>query len=296
MRRSALMSFFSLAVLASSVHATDKCFWRADETALSNPLLFLERDESLIHLSKQGVRVVSTWSCQDWEGAEACKKAGLSPEIRRFDKSGRLVERIEQPSYGTTSTRYEYDGLSPYPKLSVTEPSSGRRRVDARELVDDMGIPTQSQEWKRNADRSVDYVRNDRMVMSHFVNGRFESGVGYVLSLNGLDGIVLGGPKPSVLKDHYKIACKVVHKNDGSTLVDAKYTATLDGSVRTQAWRLDSHGNLTWTRDGLGNEIRYVTVSSDRKGNWLERKLLRDNGSYLHEFRAIDYYDSVSKD
>ena len=293
MRRSVLLAFFALAGTTCSVHATDKCHWRADQAALSNPLLHLERDEALIPLSKQGVRVVSTWSCQDWEGGEACKKYGLSPEIRRFDELGRLVERTEQPSSGTTSIRYEYEGASRYPKRSVTESASGRRRVEDLSPVDEMGIPVQSSEWKRNPDKSIDYVRNDRMVTGHFVDGRFESGVGYVLSLNGLEGIALGGPTPSVLKDHYKITCRTSPESRGATLVNATYVATLDGSRRTQSWRLDSRGNLTWFRDGRGNEFRYDTLSSDGKGNWLERKLVRPNGSYLLEFRAIEYYDRV---
>lgn len=292
MGRSVFLAFLALAGTTGSVRATDNCYWRADQAALSNPLLYLERDESLVLLAKQGARVVSTWSCQDWEGNEACKKSGLSPDIRKFDESGRLVERIQPSSYDTTS-RYEYEGSSPYPKLSATESSSGRRRVNESQAVDAMGIPTRSPEWIRNSDGSVDYMREDRMVTGHFVGGRFESGTGYVPGLNGLEPIVLGGPKPSVLKDHYKIACKSTRKVDGTVVVDAKFTASLDGSIRAQAWRLDPRGNLTWTRNALGNEFRYVTASSDRKGNWLERRVLRNDGSYLLEFRAIDYYDDA---
>ena len=277
---------FLLAGTCLSATAAPDCNQRVDAFAMTNELLFLEQDEALAHLSKQGVHTLKRWSCQDWEGEARCEQYRRHPQVLRFDKQGRLVERADNGKV----EGYRYEGASMYPSEATRQSNDRPAKTEELSPTDDNGVPAKSPEWRYRRNGTVDYRREDGMVSAHFVNGRFQSGTKYVSSLNGLDPIVIGA-KPSPLKDQYRITCDVKNEADGVTLVTSSYTASLDGSMKAQSWRYDKRGNQIWHRSARGVETRYITLTSDKKGNWLSRKLQRQNGSAMLEYRTIEYYD-----
>ena len=128
------------------------------------------------------------------------------------------------------------------------------------------------------------------MVTSRYVDGRYHAGTGYIQGLAGLEALTIGGPPASPLKDHYTVRCTVKTEPNGVVFVEAQYTASLDGSRHKEAWRYSSNGDLLWYRHP-SYELQSIPVRVDSKGNWLERRLQRPDGSALLEFRRIEYYD-----
>ena len=241
----------------------------------------------LPHLAKQGVKRIDMWSCQDREGPRRCAEYGEKPSRSvSFDRSGRVIESDD----GLFRSTYAYRGESRYPTATTQSSAYTPERTRTASEVDGEGVPVASTEWRRVSRRVVEYHREDGLVMSRYVDGRYESGIAYIQSLGGLEAVTIGGPRPSPLKDQYAVRCNVRKERGGVVIVEAQYTASLDGSRHSEAWRYDANGDLIWHRHPT-LEIRSIPIRLDAKGNWLERRRQRPDGSALLEFRRIEYYD-----